>query len=64
MAGLAELPCIDDDRPLTSADILTDQVIENALREDLKPVERAKAYAKLVEIHGWTYDRLAKELGS
>jgi ParB family chromosome partitioning protein len=38
------------------------QLVENAVREDLKPVEQAKAYRKLQELHGWSGNQLAKEL--
>ena len=41
---------------------LSIQLVENALREDLKPIEQARAYKTLMETHGWSGNQLAKEL--
>ncbi|GAC1474363.1 MAG: hypothetical protein NVSMB9_24600 [Isosphaeraceae bacterium] len=38
------------------------QLVENALREDLKPVEQARAYRTLMDRNGWTGARLAEAL--
>ena len=38
-------------------------MVENCLREDLKPVEQAKAYRALMDLNGWSGNQLAKELG-
>lgn len=62
MAGLASLSCIVVEGDLSEADRLSIQLVENALREDLKPVEQAKAYRTLMEAHGWSGNQLAKEL--
>jgi len=37
-------------------------LVENALREDLKPVEQARAYKRLMDAHGWASRQLAAEL--
>lgn len=63
MAGLATLPCVVDDRPVTPGELLAVQMIENCLREDLKPVEQAKAFRALMDLNGWSGNQLAKELG-
>ncbi|MDR3638663.1 MAG: ParB/RepB/Spo0J family partition protein [Isosphaeraceae bacterium] len=63
MAGLAALPCVVDDRPATAGELLAVQMIENCLREDLKPVEQAKAFRALMDLNGWSGNQLAKELG-
>jgi ParB family chromosome partitioning protein len=42
--------------------ILELQLVENALREDLKPVEQARAFRTLMESNGWTGARLAGAL--
>jgi ParB family chromosome partitioning protein len=63
MAGLATLPCVVDDRPLSTGELLAIQMIENCLREDLKPVEQAKAFRVLMEENSWSGNQLAKELG-
>ena len=62
MAGLKTLTCIVADAPMTASELLAVQVTENLLREDLRPVERARAFRTLMEINGWSGNRLAKEL--
>lgn len=61
-AGLKELQAVIHEGPLTPADILGLQLVENALREDLKPVEQARAYRRLLDARGWTMTELAAEL--
>jgi ParB family chromosome partitioning protein len=63
MAGLASLPCVVDDRPATPGELLAMQMVENCLREDLKPIEQAKAFRALMDLNGWSGNQLAKELG-
>jgi ParB family transcriptional regulator, chromosome partitioning protein len=63
MAGLATLPCVVDDRPATPGELLAMQMVENCLREDLKPIEQAKAFRALMDLNGWSGNHLAKELG-
>ena len=63
MAGLAELQCVIHDAALTADERLALQLVENALRDDLKPVEQARAYKRLMEAKGWTMTELAAELG-
>src|SRR5262249_10865017 len=62
MAGIATLPCVVDDRPLKPSDLLVIQIVENALRQDLKPIEQAKAYRTLMDQKGWSIRQLADEL--
>ncbi|HEU5118117.1 MAG TPA: ParB/RepB/Spo0J family partition protein [Isosphaeraceae bacterium] len=62
MAGLATLTCIVSDQPLSSTELLIDQVTENLLREDLRPVERAKAFRTLMDANGWSVRQVAQEL--
>jgi ParB family chromosome partitioning protein len=61
-AGLDTLSCLFIDRELTPAEVLTEQLMENLLREDLRPIEEAKAYRKLIEINTWTGKQLAESL--
>jgi ParB family chromosome partitioning protein len=63
IAGLAALPCVVDDRPATQVELLAIQIVENCLREDLKPIEQARAYRAMMELNGWSGNQLAKELG-
>ena len=63
MAGLKALTCIVEDREIPPAELLAIQVTENALREDLNPMERARAFRTLMELNGWSGNQLAKELG-
>jgi ParB family chromosome partitioning protein len=58
-AGLATLAAIVVEGEV---DLLALQLIENCLREDLKPVEQAKAFRDLMDRNGWSTRRLADEL--
>jgi ParB family chromosome partitioning protein len=62
LAGLDEVDCIIADGELSEAEILTQQIIENCQREDLLPVERARAFHDLMEREGWDGKQLAAEL--
>ncbi len=61
-AGLATIDCCFHEQPLTSPQILELQLIENLLREDLRPVEEARAFQSLLDLHGWTGKQLAAAL--
>jgi ParB family chromosome partitioning protein len=61
-AGLKTLSCVVHQGPVDSGELLALQLIENAVREDLKPIEQAKAYRRLQELYGWSGNQLAKEL--
>lgn len=61
-AGLASLLCVEAKGVMTADEILEDQLIENCVREDLKPVEQAKAFRALVERRGCSYRQLAEML--
>ena len=62
MAGLPMMICVVHEAAVIRREQLAIQLVENALREDLRPVEQAKAYRRLMETHGWSGNRLAKEL--
>lgn len=62
MAGLATLSCVISDRPMTAGERLAVQLVENALREDLRPIEQAKAYRALIDLNGWTVTDASREL--
>lgn len=59
MAGLTEIPAIV--RELSDEDASTDALLENFQREDLNPVERARAIKKLLEFMSW--EKCLKTLG-
>ncbi len=62
MANLATLECIIEEREIPSDELLGLQLVENCLRDDLKPVEQARAYRRLLDARGWTMTQLAAEL--
>jgi ParB family chromosome partitioning protein len=62
MAGLPTLACIIVKGDEDPGAILEDQLVENALREGLKPVEQARAYQALIEARGLTHRDLAERL--
>lgn len=61
-AGWDEADCVIADGDLSESDILTQQILENLQREDLRPVERARAFADLMTKNGWDQTTLAAEL--
>jgi ParB family chromosome partitioning protein len=62
LAGLASLMCIEAKGDPGPDDILEDQLVENCLREDLKPIEQAKAFRALIDRRGWSYRQLSDHL--
>lgn len=62
-AGVTTMSCVVLDRVLTASELLALQCIENLLREDLRPIEQAKAFRNLMDTNGWSGNQLAKELG-
>jgi ParB family transcriptional regulator, chromosome partitioning protein len=60
-AGLKEIPVFV--RELTSQEAFEAALVENLQREDLNPVETARAFMRLVEEHGYTQETLAKRVG-
>ena len=61
-AGLSEIDCVFLERELTPTEILEQQLIENCLREDLQPIEEARAFSRLMGINGWTGKQVADAL--
>ena len=62
LAGLATLDCVMVEEPIAADELLVIQLVENALREDLKPVEQARAYRRLMDAKSWSTRELAAEL--
>ncbi len=61
-AGLASIACVVVQDGASREDILEDQIVENALRDDLKPVEMARAWRTLMDARGLTHRELADRL--
>lgn len=62
MAGIATLAAVVVEGAIDPAELLAVQLVENALREDLQPVEQARAYRRLMDTKGWSTRHLAAEL--
>ena len=60
-AGLTEVPCIirEDDEKINKEVAL----IENIQREDLNPIEKARAFKQLIDEYGMTQQELADKIG-
>ncbi len=61
-AGFKTIACVFVDRPLTESEIRQESLIENLLREDLRPIEAAEGYRQLIDINGWTVQQVADAL--
>jgi len=62
LAGLQTITAIEATKPLTDDEILEEQLIENCVREDLKPIEQARAYKALIDSRGISQRQLADTL--
>ena len=62
IAGMATMTCVIMDGPIASPDLLALQLVENMLREDLRPIEQARAFRILIDRNGWSTRQLAAEL--
>ena len=62
MAGLDTIQAVVMDKDATPDDLLEDQLVENALRRDLKPIEQARAYKRLMDSRGFNQTQLAERL--
>ena len=61
-AGLASIECHFHEGELSRSEVLEQQMIENLLREDLKPIEEARAFAALMELNSWNGKQVADAL--
>lgn len=61
-AALSTIECHFHEEELPESEILEQQLIENLLREDLQPLEEARAFEKLMEMNDWTGKQLAEAL--
>ena len=62
IAGLETIPCVVVDGAATPEDLLEDQLVENCLREDLRPIEQARSYQALMAARGLSQRPLAERL--
>jgi ParB family chromosome partitioning protein len=60
-AGLTSVPAIV--RSLTDQEALELALVENLQREDLNPIERARAYSRLMQEFGLTQEQIADRVG-
>ena len=60
VAGLSEVPVII--KKLSDHDMMIHSIIENLQREDLNPIEEAKAYQSLID-KGYTHAEIADKMG-
>jgi ParB family chromosome partitioning protein len=61
LAGLSRIPAVV--RQLADREQLELALVENLQREDLDPLEAARAYQQLIDDFGFTQDRLAERVG-
>ena len=61
IAGLKKIPAIV--KPFTDAEIKQIALLENIQRQDLNPIETARAMKELLDEYGWTQEDLADKLG-
>jgi len=62
LAGMESLQAIVVERELSSSELLQEQLVENCLREDLQPIEQARAFRALMDANGWSARRVGDEL--
>jgi ParB family chromosome partitioning protein len=62
LAGVATVDCYFHEQPLTQNQTLELQLIENLLREDLRPIEEASAFQSLMDLNGWNGKQIAEAL--
>lgn len=61
MAGIEHIPAIV--KVMTSEDSMRQAIIENLQRQNLNPIEEAKAYQQLILQTNMTHDDIAKSMG-
>ena len=62
MAGLKTIPCMFRDDHDDESTIRVRQLVENCQREDLAPMEMARAIKALAELTGWSNRKIAGKL--
>ena len=62
LAGRPTIAAVILEGDRTDSQVLEMQLVENCLREDLQPIEQARAFRTLMDRNGWTAARLAETL--
>ncbi len=62
LAGLPTVNCQFQEQDLSKTEVLEQQLIENLLREDLKPIEEAKAFDQLMKLNAWSAKQLSEAI--
>jgi ParB family chromosome partitioning protein len=62
MAGLSTLSAVVVEGTIEPGELLAIQLVENCLREDLRPIEQARAFKALMDRNGWSARQVAREL--
>jgi ParB family transcriptional regulator, chromosome partitioning protein len=60
-AGLRQIPVVV--RTLTDVETLALALIENLIREDIGPLETARAFKRLMDDFGWTQEEMGSRVG-
>lgn len=61
-AGLSTIDCYFGEDEMLPSERLEHQLVENLLREDLRPIEEARAFQSLMTLNGWTGNQTAEAL--
>lgn len=61
-AGFEKIKCVFRNDEISAGETLALQLVENLLREDLKPSEEARGYSRLMELRGYTGKQVAAAL--
>ena len=61
-AGLNTIDCFFQHGALTPSEALEQSLVENLLREDLKPMEQAQAFSDLMDLNKWNGKQVAEAL--
>jgi ParB family chromosome partitioning protein len=61
-AGLKSLLCVLEEKDHSKEDLLIKQLVENCLREGLRPIDQANAFKALQDAKDWNNKQLAEHL--
>ena len=61
-AGFTSIACQFVDQELSESEVRQQSLIENLLREDLRPIEAAQGYRQLMDLNDWTMQQVGEAL--